>query len=109
MTVLNRVAEKWVAVKPIAIALAIGLIVGPFVSNYLGWQVTSRTARTQLSGGLVDQLASICEDRARADVKDPSKLDWDAKRALATKWVIMPGTAAVSSDVTNECARKLDV
>src|SRR4051812_8911975 len=89
-------AAKWAEFKPAAIALAIGLVVGPFVTNYLGWQVMSGTARTQMRAEVVEQQALICEERARAEVKEPGKLDWSARAELAKKWSVMPGVSPVA-------------
>ena len=38
-------STEWVTRKPQLIALAIGLIAGPLISNYAGWQVTSGNAQ----------------------------------------------------------------
>jgi hypothetical protein len=107
MTLRERAAAKWQAVKPVAIALAIGLVSGPLISNYVGWQVTSGTARAQMHAGIVEQQAAFCDVNARAEVKDPGKLDWSARNDLAKKWAIMPGQTSAESDVAYACAGKL--
>lgn len=107
MTTWENAKARWATAKPLAIALAIGLVTGPFISNYLGWQVTSNAAHAQLRAGVVERTALFCEERARADNNDPGKLDWSARNDLAKKWAIVPGAASVESDVTSECARKL--
>ena len=68
MTTWKSAVSKWTTAKPLAIALTIGLVAGPLISNYVGWQVTSRTARAEVRAGIVDQQAMFCEARARADV-----------------------------------------
>src|SRR5713101_7741662 len=98
MTTMATLTAKWVAVKPVAIALMIGLVAGPLLTNYLGWQVTSGTARALARTEVVEQQALICEERARADVKEPGKLEWSARSDLAKKWAIMPGVSATDSD-----------
>ena len=100
--------DKWQTVKPRAIYLAIGLVVGPFITNSLGWQVTSAAAKTEMRDSLVEQSASICAERARVEVKGSDKLDWNARTALADKWGIMPGEKTTDSDVKYACARKLE-
>jgi len=86
--------------------LAIGLVAGPLISNYMGWQVTNRTAQAEVHAGIVEQQAVYCEARARADVPAAGALDWTARYQLAVKWAAM-GTAPADSDVTSACARKL--
>ena len=107
MTVWQSAASRWDVAKPVVFALAIGLIAGPFISSFAGWQVTTGTARAQLRDGVVEQQAAVCNARARAEVQDPSKLGWSEQRDLAAKWAVMPGTTSAESDVTSACARKL--
>ena len=107
MTLRQTAAAKWQTFKPVAIALVIGLVSGPLISNYLGWQVTSSTARAQIHAGIVEQQAAFCEVKARADMKDPGKLDWSARNDLAKKWAVMPGQTSADSDVAYACAGKL--
>lgn len=109
MTPMQNVAAKWETAKPMVIALAIGLIAGPLISNYMGWQVTSGMARTEMRDSVVDQLAQVCNTRARTEVADPSKLDWEARSALAKKWVVEPGAPLTGLEVTGACAQKLAV
>jgi len=106
---MQPIKSKWETAKPLAFAFAIGLVTGPLVSNYVGWQVTSRTARADLHAGIVEQQAIFCEARARADVTAPDKLGWDARYELAKKWAIMPGATEPPSGVASACASKLAV
>jgi hypothetical protein len=107
MTAWENAASKWTAAKPAAIALAIGLVAGPLISNAIGWQVTSGTARAEIHAGIVEQQAMFCEARARAAMPTAATLDWTARYELAVKWAVMPGSAPADSDVTSACARKL--
>jgi hypothetical protein len=107
MTNLDTAKSKWAEYKPQAIALAIGLVVGPFVSNYMGWQVTSSKAAAEVRAGVVEVQAAWCNTRARLAVAAPDKLDWSARLDLAKKWSVMPGTEAADTEVTNACERKL--
>ncbi len=109
MTSMQPIKSRWETAKPLAFAFAIGLVTGPLVSNYVGWQVTSRTARADLHAGIVEQQAIFCEARARADVSAPDKLGWDARYELAKKWAIMPGATEPPSGVASACASKLAV
>jgi hypothetical protein len=97
----------WVERKPQLIALAVGLVAGPLISNYAGWQVTSGSARAQVRAGIVEQQATYCDVRARTVVSAPEKLDWSARIELARTWAVMPGSQAAETDVTNACERKL--
>jgi len=106
---MQPIKSRWETAKPLAFAFAIGLVTGPLVSNYVGWQVTSRTARADLHAGIVEQQAIFCEARARADVTAPDKLGWDARYELAKKWAIMPGATEPPSGVASACASKLAV
>ena len=102
-----NVKSRWETAKPLALAFVVGLIAGPLVTNYLGWQVTSRTALAEMRAGVVEQQALFCEARARADVAAPDKLGWDARYELAKKWAIMPGSTEPPSGVASACASKL--
>lgn len=107
MTIWETASNNWTTYKPIGIALAVGLVVGPFISNYAGWQVTSSSARAQVHAGAIEQQASFCAARARADVKDAAKLDYSARNELAKKWSVAPGKTEAEYDVTSACASKL--
>ena len=107
MTTMENLQAKWAAHKGQIYALAIGLVVGPFVSNYMGWQVTASKAQSQVIAGILDTQAEWCETRARAAVAEPGKLDWSARLDLAKKWSIMPGETEADSDVASACERKL--
>jgi hypothetical protein len=88
-------------------ALAIGLVAGPLISSYMGWQVTQATARTQMRENVTDQLAMICAARAKAEITDTGALDWSARNALAKKWVVAAGAPLADLDVADACARRL--
>jgi hypothetical protein len=102
---LARVAERWKGVNRIVRALGIGLIMGPFISNWAGWQVTAGSAHAQARAGVVEQ--QVCEQTARADVANAGMLDWTAHSELAKKWLVMPQAPSADSDVTSACAGKL--
>jgi hypothetical protein len=107
MTSFQTAKSKWETAKPLAFAFAIGLVTGPLVTNYIGWQVTSRTAQAEMRAGVIEQQALFCEARARADVAAPEKLGWEARYALAQKWATMPGATEPPSGVASVCASKL--
>jgi|SRR5713226_5542647 len=104
---MQTAQAKWQAAKPIIFALAIGLVAGPLISNYIGWQVTRGTAQTQMRENVTEQLAMICEARAKIEVVDAGKLDWSARSELAKKWVVAAGAPLADLDVASACARRL--
>jgi hypothetical protein len=108
MTLLKMTESKWEYAKLAALALMVGLVAGPYLSNFLGWQVASSTALARERAGIVAQLASICDAQARTEVLDPSKLDQSARDDLARKWAVMPGGIIADPDVTAACAGKLE-
>jgi hypothetical protein len=85
----------------------VGLVAGPLIASYAGWQVSSTTANAQLRAGVVEQQASFCDARARADVPDASNLGWSARRDLAQQWALMPGSATADPAVVSACTDKL--
>ena len=108
MTLLKMTESKWENAKLAALALMVGLVVGPYISNFLGWQVASSAVLARERAGIVAELASICDAQARTEVRDPSKLDRTARGDLAKKWAVMPGGSAADPDVTAACAGKLE-
>ncbi|QQS13054.1 MAG: hypothetical protein IPK81_01955 [Rhodospirillales bacterium] len=108
MASTKTTTSMWNTHKPRIYALAVGLVAGPLISNMLGWQVTASAAKAQTAKGLVEQHATYCAARARAEVPETAKLDWNARDALAKKWAKLPGaTEEPSYDVTSTCAQKL--
>ena len=99
--------SKWESAKPAALALMVGLVAGPYISNFLGWQVASGTASARARADVVEQLASVCAAQAHMEIQDPSKLDQAARASLAEKWAVMPGETSAAFDVTTACAGKL--
>jgi hypothetical protein len=109
MIFLQISKEKWEAAKPILKGLVLGLVAAPIIIFWAGWAVTPGTIEEKVHAAIVDTKASICAARARADVKDPTKLEWNARDKLAAKWSTMPGQkpGSVDDDVTSACAEKL--
>jgi len=70
--------------------LIIGLIAGPSITGYLGWQVLSGTVQTDVKNTVVDQEAKTCAMLARQHVADPAALDYDARHNLAAKYAKLP-------------------
>lgn len=103
----DRLASRWAVLKPLALALGLGLVAGPLISSYMGWQVTRGTAERQSHASAVDQQAMICAVFARKDTADTAGLSWSDRRELAEKYAIMPGRSAAESDVVNACTQLL--
>lgn len=100
----NRVAEQWDVLKPLALVLALGLVAGPLISNYMGWQVTSGSAERQSRDAAIRQQAMVCDAMARSDRPDAATLDWGARRSLAEKHAVMPGRQDAESGVAMACS-----
>ncbi|WP_341896475.1 hypothetical protein [Ferrovibrio terrae] len=103
----DRLAAQWTTIKPLALMLALGLVAGPLISNYVGWQVTRGSADRQSTASAVDQQAMICSALAKVENGNPGALDWSARRELAEKHAIMPGRTVADSGVVNACIGKL--
>ena len=106
-TMRETAAAKWAAAKPIAIGLAVGLIAGPIISGFAGFQVRTSTAQAAARAGVVEQQAAFCAERARAASTGTALLDWQGRSDLARKWAAMPGSAIVDPDVVYACSGKL--
>ena len=99
--------RETVAAKPIAIGLAIGLIAGPIISGFAGFQVRTSTAQAAARAGIVEQQAAFCAERARAASSGTALLDWQGRTDLARKWAATPGSTVVDPEVVYACAGKL--
>lgn len=103
----QRFGERWTSIKPVAVALAIGLVAGPLISNSMGWQVTQGRADRQSHASAVEQQAMICAAQARGATPDTANLNWTLRRELAEKFAVMPGRETAESDVVNACTQIL--
>jgi len=95
-----------------AIALAVGLVAGPFISNFLGWQVTSSAMEEGVGVAVVEQQALFCEERARADAAFTDAATFKAlnsseKREYVTPHAQMPGQNSADRAVVSACTTKL--
>ena len=109
MSILDTVKSKWEKMKPIVIALALGLIVGPFISNMIGWQVTSGALEEQVRTAVVEQQALFCVERIRATGQDTSGFEYSALKDLAKRWSVMQDQDSADYDVAYACSVKLGV
>ncbi len=106
-TMRETAAAKWAAARPVAIGLAVGLIAGPVISGFAGFQIRTSTAQAAARAGIVEQQATFCAERARAAPAGTASLDWQGRSDLARKWAAMPGSAVVDPDVVYACSGKL--
>jgi hypothetical protein len=110
LTMRETAAARWATAKPLAIALAIGLIAGPIISGFAGFQVRTSTAQAAARDGVVEQQALFCAERARgarATTGAAAPLDWQARSELARRWAAMPGSTTADPDVVYACSGKL--
>ena len=95
--------------KPRIIFLLIGLVLGPIVSGWIGWHVTTDTMDSAVQDAVVAFRAELCAKRAQAD--PDATLDalanWPSRHELAKKWAILPGEEKADQDVASECASRL--
>ena len=107
-TMREAAAAKWAAAKPIAIGLAIGLVAGPVISGFAGFQVRTSAAQSATRASVVEQQATFCAERARgAASTGTAALDWQGRSDLARKWAAMPGSPIVDTEVVYACSGKL--
>ena len=107
MRASTTVKDKWTKVKPRFMAVCLGLIVGPFISNAIGWQVTSGALERQLHAAVIEQQANFCLERIQATGTNTSGFDFGTRRNLAEKWAVMPGQDSAEYDVIEACSDKI--
>ena len=107
MTILQTAKDKWIKVKPLGMAACLGLIAGPFISNAIGWQVTSGNLDRRLHAAVVEQQANFCLERVQATGKNTTGIDYNSRRELAEKWAVMPGQEEAEYDVIRACSDKI--
>jgi len=87
----------------------IGLILGPFISDWMDWQVTTGTMDSAVQNAVITYRADLCAKRAQADpgLTPDTLKNWTSRRELAEKWAVLPGENKVDSDVVSECSALL--
>ncbi len=103
----DRLSEQWTQLRPVLFAFALGAIISPLFSNYMGWQVTRSAAERQSSETGIRQQAMICAVNARVENADAANLGWTERRALADKHAVMPGRPAAENGVASACSDML--
>ena len=98
-----KIIQEW---RPRIIFLVIGLVVGPFISSWIGWQVTTGTMESAVSDAVVSYRGGLCAERARSDPEATSDMlnDTADRRKLAEKWAVLPGEEEADKNaVVREC------
>ncbi len=106
---MSRAGEIITEWRPRILFLVIGLVLGPFISSWLGWQVTAGTMESAVQDAVVDYRAELCAKRAQGDPEaTPAVLgDWSSRGKLAEKWAVLPGEEEANRDVVNRCKSRL--
>ncbi len=106
---MSRAGEIITEWRPRILFLVIGLVLGPFISGWLGWQVTAGTMTSAVQVAVVDYRAELCAKRAQADPEaTPAVLgDWSSRGELAEKWAVLPGEEEADRSVVNGCSSRL--
>ena len=107
MAFLDTAKSKWNEKKPVVFALVLGAVAGPFISNSMGWQVTSGASERKAHAATVEQQALFCVERVKATGQIMKNLEYSARKDLADKWGVMPGQVKATYDVTYACSEKL--
>lgn len=103
----SAIATKWENSKPILTGLVIGLVAGPIISGFSGFQVRTSTASAATRASVVDLQAQFCSERARAASNGAVTTDWQARNELARRWATMPGSTTVDQEVVYACSNSL--
>lgn len=103
----RRKPSLWERYQPLLGGLAVGLVVGPLLSAYLGWQVTPVTVQKHVQRAVVRQQTAMCEMLARRDHPDTTLMDYTERRDLAEEYGTFPWNDAQQYTVINDCAAAL--
>ena len=106
---MSRAGEIFTEWRPRILFLVVGLVLGPFISSGLGWQVTAGTMESTVQDAVIEYRAELCAKRAQADPEATTAVlgDWSSRRELAEKWAVLPGEEETSRDVVNKCNSQL--
>lgn len=109
MSIKHSVVKKWTQWKPVLGGLVIGLVAGPILSAYLGWQVSTDTMREQIEATSVGVQSRVCVWRAREAAQNSAEMGYNDRLELAKKYALMPWMEAGSAnyDVVSACTNEL--
>lgn len=99
--------DRWERNRPVIYALGLGMLLGPLVSSFLGYQVRTTTAEARVHAAVVEEQGRFCKERARAASAETGRLDWNRGYELARQWAKMPGAASADGDAIQACVRRL--
>lgn len=102
----REIIEAW---KPRILFLGIGLVLGPFFGNWLGWQVPAGTMESAVEEAVLSYRAELCAERARSDPEVTSAVlkDYSGRHKLAEKWAVLLGEAEADNAVVKACSARL--
>lgn len=100
-------AGLWARWKRPLFWFIVGLIVGPIISGYMGWQVRSATVQQKVQDTAVEEEAQMCEMLARQDTAKPSELDYLKRHKLAEKFADFPWDTSQKDLVVTRCEDRL--
>ena len=98
-----KIIQEW---RPRIIFLVIGLVVGPIISSFIGWQVLIGTMDDAVRDAVVSYRAGLCAARARSDPEATADAlsDFGDRSKLAEKWALLPGEEGADKNaVVREC------
>ena len=106
---LSEIIQVW---RPRILYILLGMILGPFITSWVGWQVNinimTSTTNTAVDEAIVAYRAGMCVQRARSDPEATGAVlaDDSRRRKLAEKWAVMPGEVPDLA-VIIECSSRL--
>ncbi len=104
---MANLTARWESAKPMVVGVIFGLIAGPIISGYAGFQVRSSTAHAAAHAEMLAMRADICAAQVHGEVAATSGLGWQQQNDLARKHAAMPGSTTVDPEVVYACAGKL--
>jgi hypothetical protein len=99
--------SRWSWIKPAFWGLVVGLIAGPTLSGYMGWQVLADTAKRNVQTAVVKQEAHTCALLAREHKPGADKLGYGQRHDLAQKYAKLPWSTDANYRVVDACADDL--
>jgi hypothetical protein len=100
--------SRWSWLKPAFWGLVVGLIAGPALSGYMGWQVLADTAKREVQAAVVTQEAHTCALLVREHKPGVDKLGYGERHDLAQKYAKLPWSGDADYRVVDACAEDLN-
>ena len=67
MSLQEKTTSKFGEWRNLVIGVVIGLVAGPIITSFIGWQVGFSTMEEQVSAAVIEQQALFCAERVMAD------------------------------------------